>query len=145
VTEVQEARSREAARKALQERLSALRTEYAQQRSRSARTSQASGETLATLLQAKLLTLQILSSEQVSSRYPQLYDQMQKYLDTFAEQQLLDGGYSGLQDAVDLLAAALGEPAPDRSRLLELWRRFSHTDRADLLTQLFARLEKLLR
>lgn len=145
VTEVQEARSREAARKALQERLSALRTEYAQQRSRSARTSQASGETLATLLQAKLLTLQILSSEQVSSRYPQLYDQMQKYLDTFAEQQLLDGGYSGLQDAVDLLAAALGEPAPDKSRLLELWRRFSHTDRADLLTQLLARLEKLLR
>jgi hypothetical protein len=143
--EVERAQAQTAEREVLRSRLAGLKAQYAHERSSSSRASLNTPETLATLLQAKLLTLQILASEPVASSYPQLYDQLQEYLDSFASQQLLDGRYSALQDALSVLDNALGTERTPGARLSELWRRYVYTDRDDLLADLFERLETLLR
>ena len=45
------------------------------------------GEDLTALLQAKLLLWQIIGSDPIKTTYPDLYETMQKYFDTFASQQ----------------------------------------------------------
>lgn len=134
-----------AQRETLRSQLETLQAQYAQERVGSARSSLSSPESLATLLQAKLLTLQILSSEPVASSHPQLYDQLQQYLDSFASQQTLDGRYSALQDVLGILDNALGTQKTPSDRLAEIWRRYVHTDRDDLLEELFERLQTLLK
>jgi len=79
------------------------------------------------LIQAKLLLWQIIGTDPVKSKYPALYDTMQKYFDTFASQQLQAGRAAALGDLVALTESlkkgkklAKAVPASDRDSMLRL-------------------------
>ena len=137
------AQEAEAARVDLRERLSALESRYLSQRSATAVDSLTPPETLANLLEAKLLTWQIIGSDPVASRHPQLYETMDRYLDTLTEQSLLEGRYAAIADIITVVDALLAtaQPVPIPT---DLWGRYSYTDQEDLLARLLDKLEKLL-
>jgi hypothetical protein len=133
-----------AARQALRARLATLQQQYERQRSTFTQSSLPSPELLSTLLQAKLLVLQIIGTEPVAAQHPDLYRDLERYFDTLAEQRLLEGRYAAVTDMVALLDAALAAKAGDTSQLQPLWQRYSYGDREDLLSLLFGRLSALL-
>jgi len=59
----------------------------------------------AALLQAKLLLWQIIGSEPLTSRYPELRDTMQAYFATFASEQRAAGRDAALRDVLALVEA----------------------------------------
>ncbi len=137
------AQEAEAAREDLRERLSALESRYLTQRSSTAVDSLTPPETLANLLEAKLLTWQIIGSDPVASRYPELYDTMDRYLETLTEQSLLEGRYAAVEDIIKVVDALLATAQTARVST-ELWSRYSYTDQEDLLTRLLDKLDQLL-
>jgi hypothetical protein len=105
-----------------------------------------SSEELTSLLQAKLLVWQIIGTDPVKSKYPQLYDTMQRYFDTFAAQQEEAGRRAGLQSVLSLLDALDGNPqalaaAPqpqtddDRALLIQILDHMSSLTRPDVRTR----------
>lgn len=60
-------------------------------------------EDVAALLQAKLLLWQIIGSDPIKTKYPELYGTMQKYFDTFASQQRQEGRDAALRDVIALI------------------------------------------
>jgi hypothetical protein len=119
--------AKEAARRAiLPDRIAGMRKELLD---RPAEDLPARGPEFASLLRAKLLLWQIVGSEPIKTRYPELYDTLQRYFATFASQQRQQGRDEALRDLVALTEAIKkGEPlaAPDqasereaRARLLE--------------------------
>ena len=132
----------DAEREELRERLYALETRFRTQRQRANLTGDIAPETVANLLEAKLLTWQIIGSDPIAGQYPELYDTMERYLDTLMEQSLLEGRYTAVQDMITVVDALLGTPVAQVSA--DLWRRYSYTDREDLLTRLLDRLELML-
>ena len=102
-----------------------------------------SPETLADLLEAKLLTWQIIGSESVASQYPQLYDTMDRYLETLTEQSLLEGRYAAVEDMIALVDALLNGGGASQVPA-DLWRRYSYADQEDLLARLLTKLELVL-
>jgi hypothetical protein len=98
------AQEAEAARENLRERLADLESRYQNQRRSADLSGVTPPDTLADLLEAKLLTWQIIGSDPVASRYPELYDTMDRYLETLTEQSQLEGRYT---DQEDLLARLL--------------------------------------
>jgi hypothetical protein len=134
----------EAAREELRGRLAALESRYQNQRQRANLSGVTPPETLADLLEAKLLTWQIIGSEPVAGRYPGLYDTMDRYLDTLTEQSLLEGRYAAVGDIITVVDALL-ESSRDIQVPGELWRRYSYTDQEDLLARLLDKLELVLK
>jgi hypothetical protein len=100
-----------------------------------------SPQSLSTLLQAKILVRQILDTEPVRSRYPQLNATMERYFTALAAQKQADGRRAALQELDALLARlnALGQPG---SPEFTSYRRGSEPDP---LLALLNRLEALLR
>jgi hypothetical protein len=81
----------------------------------------------ASLLQAKLLMWQIIGTEPIKTRYPEIYDTLQKYFDTLASQQRQEGRNAALADIISLIEslrkgteAARDIPASDRGSLIRL-------------------------
>jgi hypothetical protein len=134
----------EAAREELRGRLAALESRYQNQRQRANLSGVTPPETLADLLEAKLLTWQIIGSEPVAGRYPELYATMDRYLDTLTEQSLLEGRYAAVGDIITVVDALL-ESSRDIQVPGELWRRYSYTDQEDLLARLLDKLELVLK
>jgi DNA repair exonuclease SbcCD ATPase subunit len=133
----------EAAREELRKRLTALESRY-QNRRRSTNLQAATPpETLADLLEAKLLTWQIIGSDPVAARHPELYDTMDRYLETLTEQSLLEGRYAAVGDILTVVDALLGSGQTAQVPT-DLWGRYSYTDQEDRLSQLLGRLEALL-
>lgn len=132
----------EAEREKLRERLAALEMRFRTQRQSANLTGDTAPETLATLLEAKLLTWQIIGSDPIAGQYPELYDTMERYLDTLTEQSLFEGRYAAVQDMITVVDALLSTPVAQVPA--DLWRRYSYTDREDLLTRLINKIELLL-
>jgi DNA repair exonuclease SbcCD ATPase subunit len=137
------AQEAEAARAELRERLAALESRYQNQRGRTALSASPTPETLADLLEAKLLTWQIIGPDPVASRYPELYDTMDRYLDTLTEQSLLEGRYEAIEDIITVVDALIASPRSAEVPA-DLWRRYSYTDQEDLLARLLDKLEVVL-
>jgi predicted nucleic acid-binding Zn-ribbon protein len=138
------ARELEAAREDLRQRLTTLESRYQRERRSADLNAATPPETLADLLEAKLLTWQIIASDPVASQYPQLYDTMDRYLETLSEQSLLEGRYAAVGDMITVIDALLngsGEPQVPT----DLWRRYSYGDQEDLLARLLEKLERVLK
>jgi hypothetical protein len=140
--EQKRAEAAEAIREDLRERLAGLEARYQGQRQSSSLSSLTDPQTLATLLEAKLLTWQIIGSDPVASQYPELYDTMDQYLDSFGEQRLFEGRYGAVEDMITVINAVLS--AKEQEPATELWKRYGYTDREDLLLRLIDKLELLL-
>jgi hypothetical protein len=85
------------------------------------------GPDFASLLQAKLLLWQIIGTDPIKSKYPQLYDTMQTYFDTFASQQRQQGRDEALGEVLALTealqkggTAAHIRPGSDRDSMVKL-------------------------
>ena len=94
----------------------------ADMRARLAASGAASGEgnnartTLVALLATKLLVQNILLSPEVARKYPDLYDQLNKYLDALAAESRADARRETLLDMDTLLGAVMGKsgaPVPE--------------------------------
>jgi hypothetical protein len=116
---------REAARRAiLPNRIALMRQELQGQ---AAVAGESTEPDFASLLQAKLLLWQIIGTDPIKSKYPELYDTMQRYFDTFASQQRQEGREGALRDVLVLTESLRkGEslpqavPASDRDSMLRL-------------------------
>ena len=138
------AQEAEAAREELLLRLTALESRYRNQRQSTDLSGVTSPETLADLLEAKLLTWQIIGSDPVASRYPQLYETMDRYLDTLTEQSLLEGRYAAVEDMITVVDALLNGGGTAQVPA-DLWRRYSYADQEDLLARLLDKLELVIK
>ena len=138
-----QAQEAEAARAELRRRLAALESRYRNQRQSADLSAAPSPQTLADLLQAKLLTWQIIGSDPVASQYPELYDTMDRYLETLTEQSLLEGRYAAVEDMITVVDALLNGGAAAQVPG-DLWRRYSYTDQEDLLARLLDKIELVL-
>ena len=70
------------------------------------------------LLEAKLRVRQALSAEPLASRYPGLYEELERYLDAFGREQRLEGQADALQAAAAVLEDLSGKtPRLDARRL----------------------------
>jgi hypothetical protein len=100
-----------------------------------------SPQSLSTLLQAKILVRQILDTEPVRSRYPQLGATMERYFTALAAQKEADGRRAALQDLDGLLARLNASDRPAGAPSFPSYRRSAE---GDPLLALLNRLEALL-
>ncbi len=100
-----------------------------------------SPQSLSTLLQAKILVRQILDTEPVRSRYPELGATMERYFTALAAQKEADGRRSALQELDALLARLSARDRPAGSPSFPSYRRSAE---GDPLLALLNRLEALL-
>ena len=138
------AQEAEAAREELRGRLAALESRYQNQRQSAGLSGITPPETLADLLEAKLLTWQIIGSDAVADQYPELYDTMDRYLETLTEQSMLQGRYAAVEDMITVVDAVLNGGGTAQVPA-DLWRRYSYTDQEDLLTRLLDKLEQVIK
>jgi hypothetical protein len=94
-----------------------------------------SPQSLATLLQAKILVRQILGSEPVRSEHPELAAAMERYFDALGAQKQAEGRRAALRELDALLTWPASSPA---------WVSYRRVGETDPLLALFARLESLL-
>ena len=99
-----------------------------------------SPKSLAMLLQAKILVRQILDTEPVRSRYPELSATLERYFTALAAQKETDGRRAALQELDTMLARLTARDQPGTPSFTA-YRRGSEPD---LLLALFNRLEALL-
>ncbi len=97
---------------AVRQEVSNLRRRYTSLSSSgaSARVSQAK---VLELVDTKLQVREVLSSEPVRSQYPELYDAMEEYFDTYGKVQLQSGQEEALKDANAVLDDLLGSGSAD--------------------------------
>ena len=100
-----------------------------------------SPQSLSTLLQAKILVRQILDTEPVRSRYPELTATMERYFTALAAQKEIDGRRAALQELDALLARLAARDRPAGTPAFTPYRRGGE---ADPLLALLNRLETLL-
>jgi cytochrome P450 len=117
-------------------------------RARLAAGGAASGEgndartTLVALLATKLLVQNILLSPEVARKYPDLYDQLNKYLDALAAESRADARRETLLDMDALLGAVMGKsgaPAPET-----VLARSAAPDQQGLMLSILDKLKALL-
>jgi len=107
-----------------------------------------SPESLATLLQAKILVRQILDSEPVRSEHPELAATMERYFTILGTQKESDGRHAALQELDALLGGLESRPEPGiplgagAQTAMTSYRRDGE---ADPLLALLERLETLLK
>jgi hypothetical protein len=98
--------------------------------------------TLVALLAAKLLVQNILLSPEVAKKYPDLYDQMNRYLDALAAESRADARRETLADMDALLGAVMGSsggPAPEGALA-----RSAAPDQQGLVLSILDKLKALL-
>jgi hypothetical protein len=100
-----------------------------------------SPQSLSTLLQAKILVRQILDTEPVRSRYPELNATMERYFAALAAQKETDGRRAALQELDTLLARLAARDRPAGAPVFTPYRR---SGEPDPLLALLNRLEALL-
>jgi hypothetical protein len=100
-----------------------------------------SPQSLSTLLQAKILVRQILDTEPVRSRYPELSATMERYFAALAAQKETDGRRAALQELDTLLARLAARDRPAGAPVFTPYRR---SGEPDPLLALLNRLEALL-
>jgi len=133
-----EASQREIA--ALRREVSTLRQRYNSLSSSgaSARVSQAK---VLVLVDTKLQVREVLSSEPVRTQYPELYDAMEDYFDTYGKVQLQSGQEEALQDATAVLDDLLGSGSADLSAMKKSYAAAEGDPFARFLQKLEALLE----
>jgi hypothetical protein len=106
---------REAERQALIARIESIRARYrAAVAGGSSSASTTDPDELSRLLEAKLLTRQILSSREIRTDYPRLYDNLDRYFEVYGEERKEKGRAEAVQDMAAILEAirgSLGEAA----------------------------------
>ena len=126
----------EAERKAILDGLRAAREQYARLSVKREQSSEESRESLVALLESKLLLRQIISSETVRTRYPELYnkteeyfDKTEQYFEAFGEEKRKNGQYSTLEDINTLLDNLInGERKENLSGVLDGYEEPSHKE-----------------
>jgi chromosome segregation ATPase len=133
-----EASQREIA--ALRQEVSTLRRRYNSLSSSgaSARVSQAK---VLELVDTKLQVREVLSSEPVKSQYPELYDAMEDYFETYGKVQLQSGQEVALQDANAVLDDLLGSGSADLSAMK---KSYAASADGDPFARFLQKLEALL-
>ena len=132
-----EASQREGA--ALRQEVNSLRQRYGSISSRGS--DRVSQQKVLDLVDTKLQVREVLSSESVKSEYPNLYDAMEEYFDTYGKVQTQSGREDALKDAIAVLDELLGTGS--RANLASLKSSYSTGD-GDLFAQFLAKLEALL-
>ncbi len=125
----------------LRQEVSTLRRRYNSLSSHgaSARVSQAR---VLDLVDTKLQVREVLSSEPVRSQYPELYEAMEDYFDTYGKVQLQSGQEGALEDANAVLDDLLGSGSADLSAMKRSYAASANGDPFALFLQ---KLEALLR
>jgi chromosome segregation ATPase len=133
-----EASQREIA--ALRQEVSTLRRRYNSLSSSgaSARVSQAK---VLELVDTKLQVREVLSSEPVKSRYPELYGAMEDYFETYGKVQLQSGQEEALRDANAVLDDLLGSGSADLSAMK---KSYAASADGDPFARFLQKLEALL-
>jgi len=133
-------RERDAALTRLRE-LRAQYQSYVASEPAAAAANSGSPQSLSTLLQAKILVREILDTEPVRSRYPELGATLERYFTALASQKETDGRRTALQELDALLARLTARGQPGTPPALTSYRRGAETDP---LLALLNRLETLL-
>jgi chromosome segregation ATPase len=136
--ELRGARAAAEARRALSQRLAALRRRYGEV-SRATVSQRLSQEQLLALVETKLRVREAMTSEPMKSRYPDLYAELEEYLDAFAAEQQARAREEALRDVMAVLEGL----AARREDLPGLQGGYS-TPRGDLFAELLERLSRLL-
>jgi chromosome segregation ATPase len=125
---------------ALRQEVSTLRRRYNSLSSSgaSARVSQAK---VLDLVDTKLQVREVLSSEPVKSKYPELYDAMEDYFETYGKVQLQSGQEVALQDANAVLDDLLGSGSADLSAMK---KSYAASADGDPFARFLQKLEALL-
>jgi hypothetical protein len=84
---------------------------------------------------------EVLSSEPVRSQYPELYDAMEEYFDTYGKVQLQSGQEDALADANAVLDDLLGSGSADLSAMKSNYAAAEGDPFAQFLKKLEALLE----
>jgi hypothetical protein len=132
-----EASQREIA--ALREEVNTLRRRYTSMSSSGA-PARVSQSKVLDLVDTKLQVREVLSSEPVRSQYPELYEAMEEYFDTYGTVQLQSGQEEALEDAIAMLDDLLGRGSADLS---EMKRSYAAAE-GDPFAQFLQKLEVLL-
>ena len=101
-----------------------------------------SPEELRDLLHTKLLVKEVLVSEPVRSQHPQLYDQLEQYLDAFGEERAGEGEHKALRDVIGIVDQFGREQGEEE--LQRVWERYQAAYSRSLLLGLLEALEELL-
>jgi chemotaxis protein histidine kinase CheA len=99
-----------------------------------------SPQSIATLLQAKILVRLLLDSEPLRSRYPGLSATMEKYFTALAAQGRAEGRDAVLKDVRSLLDSLASKGSPSVADL----SRYATADQGDPILALLDRLEKMV-
>ncbi len=94
------------------------------------------------LVDTKLQVREVLSSQAVKSEYPDLYDSMEEYFDTYGKVQVQSGRQSTLKDAIAVLDDLLGSGS---SADLSAMKSSYSTSDGDLFARFLEKLEALLK
>ncbi len=132
-----EASQREIA--ALRQEADSLRQRYGSIASRGS--DRVSQQKVLDLVDTKLQVREVLSSDSVKSEYPNLYDAMEEYFDTYGKVQAQSGQEDALKDAIAVLDELLG--TGPRANLASMKSSYS-TGNGDLFAQFLVKLEALL-
>ena len=107
----------------------------------------ASPEMLTSLLEAKLLAMQIMASEPVRSRYPDLYETMERYFRAFGEESTRTGYRLALERVnavLDALLAETGAAGEASDGASAGWDTEPHGGSGELLLALLEKLRRIL-
>ncbi len=124
---------------ALRQEVNSLRQRYGSISSRAA--DRVSQQKVLDLVDTKLQVREVLSSDMVRGEYPNLYNAMEEYFDTYGKVQTQSGREDALKDAIAVLDELLGTGS--RANLASLKSSYSTGD-GDLFAQFLAKLEALL-
>jgi hypothetical protein len=124
---------------ALRQEVSILRRRYGSL-SASGASARISQSKVLDLVDTKLQVREVLSAEPVRSQYPELYDAMEEYFDTYGTVQLQSGQEEALKDANEVLDDLLGGGSADLSAMK---RRYGAAE-GDPFARFLDKLEALL-
>ena len=137
----------EAERKARLDQLRTVAREYANLTTNSKESTEESRAALLALLETKLLLRQITASQDVRSRYPELYvkteeyfDKTEQYFQTFGQEKSKDAQYATLQDINALLDSLINKD----NTTLDLLKHYEARSQRELLLEFIDKLQLLL-
>jgi chromosome segregation ATPase len=124
---------------ALREEASSLRRRYASISSGGGSADVSQDKVLA-LVDTKLQVREVLASQPVRRQYPELYEAMEEYFDTYGKVQLRSGREDALKDAIAVLDDLSGSGSADLSAM----KRSYGSAEVDLFAEFLRKLEALL-
>lgn len=100
---INQALNREMTRKTLLDKLAQFKRDYEQLIQKKPKASRSNEAEMLTLIDAKLLVKQIISSEPVRTQYPDLYELLERYFKALSDEQKLEGERLVLADLVNFM------------------------------------------